>query len=31
MNHPGFYLWGNLFRRHGAQTETLYQAPTRET
>jgi unsaturated rhamnogalacturonyl hydrolase len=28
MNNGGFYLWGNLFRSHGAQTETLYQAPT---
>lgn len=26
----GFYLFGNLFRSFAAQTETLYQAPTKQ-
>lgn len=30
MNHPGFYTFGNIFRSFGAQTGTLYQAPTKE-
>ncbi len=27
LNHPGFALWGRQFQSHGANLDTLYQAP----
>ncbi|WP_374950986.1 DUF4350 domain-containing protein [Mucilaginibacter sp.] len=26
--NPGFYIWGEIFRQHGAKLDTLDQAPT---